>query len=626
MNIYLRTFTSKCLLSFVVLFSSINTAWAVTYTSIASGNWSAPTTWQGGVAPGSTINAADSVIINHVVNYNVANDLENRGSIRIETVIAAPTPAASLVVPGGRNVFNRAGATFTIIYGSIYQCRFGGCGNSGLPNSGKLDNEGGVMNVTSSFIEIAQDWTNLSGGRRTITDSCVLTGQNFSQTGASSIDTLTATSVSVGWHGSGNITYEGTLVADRVRFQLAGTSGSFSLNSGSVSGDIDYIYLKNHITGVAGNGTIFASGSVTGTVNLDAHFANLGNYIPNGKFTGAQLRSDQPVLGVTYFPDARCGIANRLPPQNSDMRAALGATTPAVVSPGQVIPSLTATCTNIGANGATNATCVPSVSVGVISALSCVPASPQTSLAAGANIVCTYTYTAPGTAGGLDEATTAVTFTATTSATNDTVPANNVATQLASVIDAVNDTASHPGGIVGATTNLTTNDQFPVDSLFTLQSGSTCAAPSVSGIGTATYNVPATGSCTVNYRVCAPAPNTTVCDTATLTVTATAPEAALMITKTDNKTTATSGGTNDYVVTLTNQGPSPANGVVVTDTPNPAGLTCPAGNVVTCTNLVGTSCPVGTFTFANLTPPLGITIVSLPVNSSLQLTYTCNVN
>ncbi|MCK6427326.1 MAG: hypothetical protein L6Q75_19900, partial [Burkholderiaceae bacterium] len=38
--------------------------------------------------------------------------------------------------------------------------------------------------------------------------------------------------------------------------------------------------------------------------------------------------------------------------------------------------------------------------------------------------------------------------------------------------------------------------------------------------GVATYDVPNSGSCTVNYQVCAPAPNQSTCDTATLTVTA----------------------------------------------------------------------------------------------------------
>ena len=138
----------------------------------------------------------------------------------------------------------------------------------------------------------------------------------------------------------------------------------------------------------------------------------------------------------------------------ADMSAALGAATPAVVSPGQIITGLTATCTNISGSTATNATCVPTVSAGTISALSCTPSSPQATLAAGGTIVCTYTYTAPGTAGGADEPTTAVTFTATTGATNDSVLTNNVATVTATVIDAVNDTAGQPGGSVGATTDV----------------------------------------------------------------------------------------------------------------------------------------------------------------------------
>jgi uncharacterized repeat protein (TIGR01451 family) len=223
--------------------------------------------------------------------------------------------------------------------------------------------------------------------------------------------------------------------------------------------------------------------------------------------------------------NAGCGFETTpiLPP-TTDMQAALGATTPAVVSPGQVISGLTATCTNIGTNPALTATCVPSVSIGTISALACVPASPQASLAAGAAIVCTYTYTAPGTAGGLDEATTAVTFTATTSATNDSVPANNVATIATTVIDAVNDTANQPGGTVGATTNLATNDQFPAGAVFTLQPGSTCVAPvSVSTAGVATYSVPVTGTCVVNYQVCTATATGTPpepCDQATLTVNA----------------------------------------------------------------------------------------------------------
>jgi uncharacterized repeat protein (TIGR01451 family) len=100
--------------------------------------------------------------------------------------------------------------------------------------------------------------------------------------------------------------------------------------------------------------------------------------------------------------------------------------------------------------------------------------------------------------------------------------------------------------------------------------------------------------------------------------------ASIVITKTDSKTIATSGGTNAYVVTLTNQGPSVANGAIVTDVVG-AGLTCPGANVVTCSGEVnGAVCPAAS-TIATLTG-VGITVATLPVNGALQFAYTCNVN
>ena len=104
-----------------------------------------------------------------------------------------------------------------------------------------------------------------------------------------------------------------------------------------------------------------------------------------------------------------------------------------------------------------------------------------------------------------------------------------------------------------------------------------------------------------------------------------APAASLSITKTDNKALATSGSTNDYVIALSNQGPSAANGVVLTDIVG-AGLSCPPANPVVCTILlVGALCPAGPLTIADLTGA-GITVATFPANSSLQFAYTCNVN
>jgi uncharacterized repeat protein (TIGR01451 family) len=100
--------------------------------------------------------------------------------------------------------------------------------------------------------------------------------------------------------------------------------------------------------------------------------------------------------------------------------------------------------------------------------------------------------------------------------------------------------------------------------------------------------------------------------------------ATVVITKTDSKTITTSGGTNAYVVTLTNQGPSDANNVIVTDVVG-AGLNCPGTNAVICSvPLNGAFCPAAS-TIAVLTGA-GIAVATLPVTGSLQFAYTCNVN
>ena len=101
--------------------------------------------------------------------------------------------------------------------------------------------------------------------------------------------------------------------------------------------------------------------------------------------------------------------------------------------------------------------------------------------------------------------------------------------------------------------------------------------------------------------------------------------AAVRITKSDSQNTTTAGSANNYVVTLANQGPGAANGVIVTDVVG-AGLTCPAASAVVCTVTgVGAVCPAGPLTIGNLTGA-GITVATLPVNGALQFAYTCNVN
>ncbi len=237
---------------------------------------------------------------------------------------------------------------------------------------------------------------------------------------------------------------------------------------------------------------------------------------------GGTPPATQPGACISAGLPAGCAVAPPITPAAApaaDMSVTLGVSTPTVVRPGQTFTGLTLTCTNAAGGGAaTAATCVPSASAGTVSNVVCTPAS-GSNVAAGAAITCSYDYAAPGTPGGADEPTTAITFTGTTGAGNDSNAANNVATLAASVIDAVADADSKPGGSSGQTTNIATNDQFPPGAIFTLQPGGTCLNASVSAAGVAAYDSAASGTCTVNYQVCAPAPNAATCDTATLTVT-----------------------------------------------------------------------------------------------------------
>ena len=209
---------------------------------------------------------------------------------------------------------------------------------------------------------------------------------------------------------------------------------------------------------------------------------------------------------------------------------------------------------------------------------------------------------------------------------------SNISCTLTNVlVNSVSDTASKTINLP-STTNVSTNDIYPTGSTF-FSTGGTCAGRSPTTAGTAnttgimSYTSPATvgATCTVVYRVCAPAPNTTLCDDATLTVTGTAPAASVMVSKTDSKTVTAAGSTNTYVVNVRNDGPDAANNAVLTDVVG-SGLTCPGANVVTCSVISGAAvCPAGPLTIANLIGA-GITVATFPANSELQFSYTCNVN
>lgn len=218
-----------------------------------------------------------------------------------------------------------------------------------------------------------------------------------------------------------------------------------------------------------------------------------------------------------YVARLSSGLASS---SNGDMVAKGGAVPPSF-GPGVVLSGLSFSCSNGGPDSAVRATCAVSVSAGAVSGVSCSRPVPVDMLPAGATIDCTFTFTAPGTQDGGDTPETGVTFTFTTSADNDGNPSNNAATSGPTpipIVDALNDAGSFPAGTLGATLNVGANDQYgtgslPVGAVFSVLVRSTCSRASIGPTGIATFDVPASQTCKVEYSVCV---NTSACDTAQL--------------------------------------------------------------------------------------------------------------
>jgi hypothetical protein len=89
-------------------------------------------------------------------------------------------------------------------------------------------------------------------------------------------------------------------IYNTIRVQVASSGGKFELKNGIVSGSIDYITLRNHVTTLYSNDKIIADNSiVTAGISLKSYNApGAGSYVPNGKFTGTQTLNNT----LKYFP------------------------------------------------------------------------------------------------------------------------------------------------------------------------------------------------------------------------------------------------------------------------------------------------------------------------------------
>ncbi len=194
--------------------------------------------------------------------------------------------------------------------------------------------------------------------------------------------------------------------------------------------------------------------------------------------------------------------------------------------------------------------------------------------------------------------------TATGATVNDTLPAGLAGMTLTAV-------ATAGGGTL--TARATTSSQF--NGTLTLPAGSTVTLTMraiAGGIGTQVNNASVSPPATVIDTN--PANNTAQ---ATVTIPL---SANVQVTKTNAVTTLAGGATTAYTVTVSNLGPNAADGTVLTD-PATAGLTCTS---VSCTAATGGAiCPASP-TIGAL-QGAGVTLATLPANSSLALVVVCGV-
>ncbi len=270
---------------------------AQTYTTIANGAWSSATTWQGGSIPNATNITATTVInIKHVVTYSGGN-ISNSGTIKLSN-IGGVSPR--LIVSAGINITNNLTGKIYITEAELRQYRFLGGGESGTSQIGDFKNSGGYVAITNSFIEIARNWTNELAGLVVFRNSSLAIGEQYNLN-VTAIDTLEYTSVSVGMRGTGDFSIKGlSAYFKALRVEVASPSGKFELAGGIVNGSIEFITLKNHVTGVYSNGRIWASPVlVTTGLTLNTYCVNSNAaYQPNGIISGSQVISCAP----NYFP------------------------------------------------------------------------------------------------------------------------------------------------------------------------------------------------------------------------------------------------------------------------------------------------------------------------------------
>lgn len=198
-----------------------------TYTTKADGNWSNPSTWTGGIAPGATIAAGQIINIKNKVAFDLANDLIISGTLNI---INDTLDFTSF----DKNVLVNAGGLLSVSNGVIIQ--------NISSHKNNLTVNGGRVSASNSVVYISKAFTSSNGSSRNFKISKVYVGENYSISGTSSapsIDTIQNSLIETGMSGSGSkdftVNSYGTLRVANANVKTNNSGDFINSTGGSIS-------------------------------------------------------------------------------------------------------------------------------------------------------------------------------------------------------------------------------------------------------------------------------------------------------------------------------------------------------------------------------------------------------
>lgn len=294
-KIYTTAFIAKRLLSIVILqLLFVQSHSQTTYTTIAPGNWEAPTTWAGGLIPTPFIAAGSVININHKVVMNIGGSYNINGTINITgDTLKLPSNMSEVITIKPTGVINITNGAITYAGTSPYS----------------VEVDGGKMVLNNAYLSIGKDFISKNGGKRSFTNSKIVVGEKYIIDGTSSnksYDTIRFTQMDVCSRVDGEflIKSNGNVVVSNAYIHVQNTGDFKNESNGTITtvpganGNFGFDFLR--VTGELKNDGNWAA-------RLDA--ACVGTVITGSKlneidFTRSQDCSGTPLIGAApelYF-------------------------------------------------------------------------------------------------------------------------------------------------------------------------------------------------------------------------------------------------------------------------------------------------------------------------------------